>query len=188
MDGLSSQFTYVPDSKLLGGSSLRTQYHNFIGIVVHSQAVLSLLLLNCLTATTVSDFTTMVSSHSPAVKSKVFAGPKATKKAAQTIYDLKLKESSAAAIKTAGLIFLDKLAQLLRSKNQGSGRKTLDPLMTSHVCDRVDRRIDRMSTTATSDVLDKAPKRRRVKKKQPKKSTRRAKRNSAGESEQSSES
>ena len=101
------------------------------------QAVLSLLLLNCLTATTVSDFTTMVSSHSPAVKSKVFAGPKATKKAAQTIYDLKLKESSAAAIKTAGLIFLDKLAQLLRSKNQGSGRKTLDPLMTSHVCDRL---------------------------------------------------
>ena len=99
--------------------------------------MLSLLLLNCLTATTVSDFTTMVSSHSPAVKSKVFAGPKATKKAAQTIYDLKLKESSAAAIKTAGLIFLDKLAQLLRSKNQGSGRKTLDPLMTSHVCDRL---------------------------------------------------
>ena len=95
------------------------------------------LLLYCLTATFVSDFTTMVSSHSPAVKSKVFAGPKATKKAAQTIYDLKLKESSAAAIKTAGLIFLDKLAQLLRSKNQGSGRRTLDPLMTSHVCDRL---------------------------------------------------
>ena len=121
-----------------------------------------------------------MASHVPA---RSFPGPKATRKTTKALYGTGLSEQGAASVKLAGLVFLNKLAQVMRSNHQGKGRKTLDPVMTSHVADRVNRRVTRYSVNAGSTVMEGLPAAKRAKKRPAKK---RKKRNSAGESEQSS--
>lgn len=120
------------------------------------------------------------------VPARSFPKPKATRKTVNELYDTSLNEQGAASVKLAGLVFLNKLAQVMRSNHQGKGRKTLDPVMTSHVVDRVNRRVTRSSVNAGSTVLERLPAAKKGKKKQLKK--RAKKRNSTGESEHSSDS
>ena len=67
-------------------------------------------------------------------------GPKALAKAAKSLYGLNLNEVGAASVKFAGLTFLNKLAQVVKSKHQGSGRRTLAPVLASAICERFKRR------------------------------------------------